>query len=270
MAKPFIVMCAPNGARKTRENHPALPVSAEELADCAESILLAGASIMHVHVRDDEGRHTLSADRYRAATNAIRERVDDRLVIQITTEACGIYEPDQQMKMVRDLKPEAVSLALKELCPDEASEPTARDFFSWLKGEGVMAQYILYSPEEAARFVTLRDKGVIPDARPFVLFVLGRYSDDLTGDPAELEGFAAVLDDETEWAVCCFGQTEQKAALLAASRNGHARVGFENNLLLPDGTIAADNAQLVQIAVNAGGLEHRVPATAQDIRGMFG
>lgn len=270
MAKPFIVMCAPNGARKTKEHHIALPISAEELADCAGSILLAGASIIHLHVRDDEGRHSLSADRYRAATDAIRDRVDDRLVIQITTEACGIYEAEQQMEMVRGLKPEAVSLALKELCPDKASEPIARDFFSWLEGEGVMVQYILYTPEEVARFVMLRAKGVIPDVRPFVLFVLGRYSDDLTGDPAELEGFAAQLDGETEWAVCCFGATEQKAALLAASRHGHARVGFENNLLLPDGTIATDNAQLVQSAVNAGRLEHREPATAQDVRGMFG
>jgi len=267
MPKPYIVMCAPNGAKKTKADHPALPISTTELADCAESILDAGASIMHAHIRDEDGQHSLGVDRYRAATNAIRDRVGDQLVIQITTEACGIYEPEQQMAMVRELQPEAVSLALKELCPDDTSESAAKDFFSWLGAEGVMAQYILYSPQEVARFSSLRSKGVIPDIRPFVLFVLGRYSDDLTGDPNELEEFVAALDDDTEWAACCFGRTEQTAALMAAGMNGHIRVGFENNLLLPDGLLADDNAAPVALAANCR--SERPLATAADVRRMF-
>jgi len=260
-------MCAPNGARKTKADHPALPLSTGELADCAESILRAGASIMHVHVRDEDGRHSLDVDRYRAATDAIRDRVSNQLVIQITTEACGTYEPEQQMAMVRDLQPEAVSLALKELCPDEASELAAKEFFLWLSVEGVMAQYILYSPQEVVRFARLRGKGVISDNRPFVLFVLGRYSDDLTGDPNELEEFVAALDDDTEWAVCCFGQTEQTAASMASAMGGHARVGFENNLLVPDGGTATDNAALVKLAAVCQG--DRRLATASDVRNML-
>jgi len=267
MPKPFIVMCAPNGARKSKADHPALPISAEDLAGCAESILSAGASIMHVHVRDDEGRHSLDVDRYRAATRAIRDRVGRQLVIQVTTEACGIYVSEQQMDMVRELKPEAVSLGLQELCPHDATENAAGDFFSWLNAEGSMAQYILYSPEDVARFVTLRRNGVIPGMRPFVLYVLGRYSDDLTGDPRDLENFAALADDDMEWAVCCFGKTEQAAASLASAMNGHARVGFENNLLAPDGGTATDNATLVRSAAACNG--SRPLATAGDVRNMF-
>jgi len=260
-------MCAPNGARKMHADHPALPISAEELADCAESIVHAGASIMHVHVRDDAGRHSLDVARYQAATDAIRGRVGDDLVIQVTTEACGIYAPEQQLAMVKDLKPEAVSLALKELCPDDACEATAKDFFSWLEAEGILPQYILYTPDEVERFVRLRDRGVIPDKRSFVLFVLGRYSDDLTGDPAELRAFLTALDDDTEWAVCCFGRTEQQAARLAASAGGHARVGFENNVFLPDGHSASDNAAVVRLAANCRG--ERPIATATDVRNLF-
>lgn len=222
---------------------------------------------MHVHVRDDAGRHSLDVARYQSVTDAIRDRVGDDIVIQVTTEACGIYEPGQQVAMVKKLKPEAVSLALKELCPDDASEVAAKDFFSWLKAEGVLPQYILYSPEEVERFVRLRDKGVIPDKRSFVLFVLGRYSDDLTGDPTELRAFIDALDDDTEWAVCCFGRTEQQATRLAASAGGHARIGFENNLLLPDGHAAADNADLVRLAANCRG--ERPIATATDVRNLF-
>lgn len=260
-------MCAPNGARKTKANHPALPITPVELADCAESILHAGASIMHMHVRDEDEQHSLDVDRYRAAIEAVRERVDDRLVIQVTTEACGVYSPEQQMEVVRQLKPEAVSLGLNELCPDVNAESVAREFFSWLQAEGVMAQYILYSVAEVRRFHSLRSKGVIPDTRPFVLYVLGRYSDDLTGDPHDLELFATAASDDTEWAVCCFGRSEQAAVSLASAMHGHARVGFENNLLTPDGGAATDNAALVRLAAGSAG--DRPIATAHDVRKMF-
>ncbi len=130
-----------------------------------------------------------------------------------------------------------------------------------------MAQYILYSPDEVTRFVELRNNGVIPGKRPFVLYVLGRYRDDLTGDPRDLESFSSVADNDIEWAVCCFGKTEQTAASLASAMNGHARVGFENNLLAPDGGTATDNAALVRLAAVCQG--DRPLATASDVRNIF-
>jgi len=266
MVAPFIVMCAPNGARKTRHDHPALPITPAELADCAASILDAGASMIHVHVRDDSGAHSLDAARYREAIAAIRSAVGQDLVVQVTSEACGIYSPEQQMAMVRELKPEAVSLALREICSDDCSLERAAGFYAWMRDEGVMAQHILYSPDDVARFETLRTEGVIPDERPFVLFVLGRYASNLTGDVADLDGFVAAAADDTTWSVCCFGVTEQAAVTLSAERGGHARVGFENNLLLPDGSAAADNAALVRRAAEAGRAAGREPATAAEVR----
>lgn len=260
-------MCAPNGARKTSADHPALPISPLELADCAESILEAGASIMHVHVRDNDDGHSLDVDRYRDAIAAIRERVGENLVLQVTTEACGVYEREEQMRVVRELVPEAVSLSLKELCPDENAESSSAEFFAELHANRVMAQYILYSPQEVARFVRLKRKGVIPNDPVFVLFVLGRYSDDLTGNPEDLTHFVGALDGEAEWAVCCFGRTESEAVELAFETGGHARVGFENNLYLPDGRIADDNAQLVRAAASC--CSDRPASTAADVRQFF-
>jgi uncharacterized protein (DUF849 family) len=251
MSVPFIVMSAPNGARRGKDDHQSLPITPAELADCAENIADAGASIIHLHVRDEQGGHSLDPDRYRAASCAIRDRVGDHLIIQVTTEACGLYSAGQQMAMVRELKPEAVSLALKELCPDDAAEPAAAEFFTWLKTEDVMPQYILFSPDEVIRFSELRNRGVIPDDWPFVLLVLGRYTDSLT------------------WMVCCFGQTENIAVAEAAKLNGHARVGFENNLMLPDGTTAPDNAALVTLAVKSGSNAGRRVASVDDVRQML-
>jgi len=266
----FIAMCAPNGARKTKNDHPALPIGPSELATCAEAIVEAGASVIHVHVRDDKGGHSLDVDRYRSAISAIREKVGDRLVIQATTEACGSYETEQQMAMVRALRPEAVSVALREFCPDSESESDAAEFYAWMNSESIMAQHILYSPEEVSRFESLRERGVICDEKPFVLYVLGRYTTDLTGDIAELGRFIDSGSADTSWAVCCFGSTESQAASLAATKGGHARVGFENNLLLPGGGQARDNAELVKIAADAAVAQSRTLATADDVRSLFG
>ena len=269
MTVPFIVMSAPNGARRGKDDHPALPITSEEIATCAERVLEAGASILHLHVRDEKGEHTLDTDRYRAAIEAIRMRVGDRLVIQITTEACGIYSSKQQMAVVKELKPEAVSLALREFCPDENSESDAAVFFTWLNESDVMPQYILYTPQEVTRFEILRERGIIPDDWPFVLLVLGRYSKSLNGDPELLPGYVARLNPDVAWAVCCFGETEDAAVTVAGSMNGHARVGFENNLMLPDGTTAPDNAALVRLAAKSGGDAGRHIASADDVRQML-
>lgn len=262
-------MSAPNGARRGKNDHRELPITPQELAACAESVADAGAAMLHLHVRDDEGRHSLDPGRYRAAIAAIRARVDDRLIIQVTTEACGLYTPAEQMAAIRELVPEAVSLALREICPDAGSEVVAGEFFAWLNAEDVMPQYILYGPEDVARFTELRRRGVIPDAWPFVLIVLGRYSDSLTGDPGVLGQFVAGLEQDVTWMVCCFGQSENIAVSEALRLNGHARVGFENNLLLPDGSIAPDNAALVRVAATTGVDAGRRVADADDVRHML-
>lgn len=270
MTAPFIVMSAPNGARRVKDDHPALPITNEEIAACAEDVADAGASILHLHVRDEEVKHSLDPDRYRAAITAVRERVGDRLVIQVTTEACGMYTADEQMAVVRALKPEAVSLAIKELCPDSESEPEAAEFFAWLRAEDVMPQYILYTPEEVTRFENLRNRGVIPDDRPFVLLVLGRYSDSLTGNPGLLGRTVEGLKQDVTWMVCCFGSTENDAVIEAVRMHGHARVGFENNMTLPDGATAPDNAALVGLAAKCGIDAGRPVASADDVRELLG
>jgi uncharacterized protein (DUF849 family) len=262
-------MSAPNGAHRGKDDHEAIPITPDELAACAESVAEAGASILHLHVRDEQGRHTIDPERYSAATSSIRDRVGDRLILQITTEACGMYSPAEQMHAVRDLKPEAVSLALREICPDAESEVTAAEVFAWLNAEDVMPQYILYSVEEVTRFSDLRQRGVIPDALPFVLLVLGRYSDSLSGDPRLLEGYVQGLQQDVTWMVCCFGQTENDAVAEAARLHGHARVGFENNLALPDGNIAPDNTALVRVAARTGTDSGRRVANADDVRQML-
>jgi uncharacterized protein (DUF849 family) len=253
---PVILAVAPNGARKTKADHPALPITADEIAATAAACREAGAAMIHLHVRAPDGRHSLDVETYRAATAAVRAAVGRDLIVQVTSEAVGIYRPEEQMRMVRELKPEAVSLAVREIVPDEAAEPAAAEFLAWVAAEGILTQYILYSDDDLRRFDDLIARGVIPGERQVVLFVLGRYTKGQTSEPRELMPFLAANSREHLWSVCAFGPREAACAIAAAALGGHARVGFENNFHLPDGSLAADNAALG----DRGPRRHRRPA----------
>lgn len=266
---PAILAVAPNGARKTKRDHPALPMTPDEIAVCAAACVDAGAAMIHLHVRDREGRHTLDVDAYQAALDAVAREVGDRILVQVTSEAVGVYEPDEQMAMVRALHPEAVSLAVRELVPDADRERPAADFFAWLHREGILPQYILYSDADLARFDDLISRGIIPPGPHFVLFVLGRYTAGQRSHPLDLVPFVSGNRADHRWAVCAFGVRETACAVAAAALGGHVRVGFENNMTMPDGTLAADNAALVRAtAAGIAGIG-RPLATADEARHLL-
>ncbi len=249
---PVGIAVAPNGGRRTKADHPALPMTPDELARTAIECLDAGACMIHAHVRDGEGRHLLDAEAYRQATTAIRQAVGQRLIVQITSEALGIYRPEEQMAVTRAVRPEAVSLALRELAPDEVSEPAFAEFLSWIRRERILPQIILYSPEEAMRLATLQKRGMIPFERLPVLYVLGRYTVGQTSRPADLLPFLTPdMPVFPDWMVCAFGRHETACVTAAALLGADVRIGFENNMDLPDGTRAGSNAELIDQAAQA-------------------
>jgi len=266
---PMILTVAPNGAYKTHADHPQVPLTVEALANTARDCVDAGASMIHLHVRDSLGRHLLDATAYQAATAAIRRQVGEEMVVQITSEAANRYQTSEQMAVVRAVHPEAVSLALKELMPDAASESTAAAFFSWLHDQRIMVQVIVYSADELQRYQSLCARGVLNGEDHFLLFVLGRYSAGKQSVPADLNPFLEVKTITNPWALCAFGPQEGVCVGVATQQGGHARVGFENNLYLPNGELAQSNAQLVALAAQGSHQLGRPLASAQDIRILF-
>ncbi len=263
-SSPLIVAVAPTGARRTKSDHPRLPITPAEIAREAGAALEAGAAMLHLHVRDDHGRHTLDADAYRSAIAAVRAEVGERMVIQVTTEAVGRFTPEQQMAAVRALKPEAVSLAVRELIAGPQDEAVGAAFLEWCRRESVAIQYILYDVGDLDRFNALAARGIVPERHPLRLCVLGRYDPPIAGEPADMLAFIGREENaEDPWAVCAFGPKEGACVAVAAGLGGHVRVGFENNLRLPDGTIAENNAALVAVAADAARLLGRSLATAE-------
>jgi 3-keto-5-aminohexanoate cleavage enzyme len=245
------IAVAPNGARKSQRDHPRLPITPAELAQCAADCAAAGASMLHLHVRDASGRHSLDPADYRPAIEAIRERVGDALLLQLTTESGGRYAPREQMASMDALAPEALSIAIRELFADAALHAEVAAFLARLAVRGALVQYIVYSADDVARAVRLQAEGAIPQAAPQLLFVLGAYAEGRAGRPADLLPMLAALPTGWPWSACAFGSDELRCVVAAALLGGHVRVGFENNLLLPSGAVAADNAALIGVTRDA-------------------
>ena len=263
---PYIIMSAPNGARRLKKDHPNIPITPNEMAKCGQEILAAGASILHLHVRDDSGRHSLDVDRYKASIKAIKKQVGNQLIIQATTEAVGIYNRQQQIDMVKTLKPDAVSLALRELCPTDEELSEFDAFNQWINEEHIFSQYILYNTDDHRRFEKYCSKGVFHNDTPFTLYVMGSYAGP-TPDTEILKKLAS--NNQTPWASCGFAENERDCINHTLETTGHIRLGFENNIWREDGSLLENNGEMIKHAADAATNKNRPIATAEDVRNMF-
>jgi len=255
MALPKI-MVAPNGAHLGKADHPALPVTIAEIVACAAACWHAGAGGIHAHVRDADGQHVLDVGLYRELLAELALVVPE-MAVQITTEAVGRYSPLQQRHLVETVRPAMVSVALREIIaePDEAC--TTR-FFSFCAEASIAVQHILYTAAEVDALAGLIARGVVAKSNLQILHVLGRYSAGQVSGPADLARPLArqtAVHLSADWAVCAFGQAETPCLLQALRAGGKVRVGFENNILHLDGTIARDNADRVRSVIQSAQAE---------------
>ncbi len=241
------IIVAPNGARKSYDDHPALPITNQEIIADVIACRDAGAAMVHLHARNKQGQHSLDIDDNIALYQSLKEQVGDSIIIQLTTEAVGIYQPEQQMALIKETQPEAASFALSELIPNERSLDRATEFFHWVAEKKIIAQYILYSYSDLQRYFSLLQQGILPANKHHILLVLGRYSKQQISTPHDLAPFLQpqLLESNNRWAVCAFGQHEHRCLTAAMLMGGDIRVGFENNHLNRHGSIAKNNAAQV-------------------------
>lgn len=239
------LMVAPNGATKTKADHPALPVTLDEILATARACFDAGADGLHLHLRTAEGGHLLDTGAYREALVALRAAVPE-MALQITTEAAGLYHAGHQRHVALNSGADLVSAAVREIVRD--GEAVAARFYAECAERGIAVQHILYDVDDAARLARLLPAPLLraPDLQ--LLFVLGRYTAGQVSSPAMLHPFLDWLNADAlspDWMVCAFGRGETDCLQAAQAQGGKARVGFENSFEHADGRRAADNAERV-------------------------
>lgn len=240
MSSPYLLV-APNGARRTHKDHPALPVSLDEIVATAASCQLAGANGLHLHVREDDGTHSLDAGRYLETIAAISETTPE-LDIQITTEAAGIFDVASQLTCLEKVAPNWASISVREI----ARSPELVDrVYGTCANNGTRVQHILYDAEDAALLDRWQAEGTVRETQLDRLLVLGRYATGQKSQPSDLDVFLTNGTPKDSWMVCAFGPMEHACLARAAELGGDVRVGFENGLTDEHETPWADNAASV-------------------------
>jgi len=252
------IMVAPNGARRMQVDHAALPLSVAEIVACARACYEAGADGLHAHVRNAQGEHVLDVGLYHELLQALATEVP-QMRVQVTSEAAGRYSALEQQAVMRALKPAYMSVALREMLPDQAAATLqqAQAFYHWAAEHGSCIQHILYTADDLKHYLYYVESGVIPQGdRPHILFVLGRYAQHQQSGLVDLQPFLQLMDAHhiravLDWAVCAFGVNETACLVEAVRQGGKVRVGFENSLWHADGRLARDNAERVTQLVQA-------------------
>ena len=246
--KTIILAVAPNGARKTKDDHPNIPLNSSELAQTAVECVSAGASMMHLHVRNPEDNsHSLSVELYQNAIADIEAACGQTMFVQVTSEAVGIYSPVEQFEMIHALKPTAVSIGLREI--KSLEESVIHEHFIRMKVANIFPQIILYNEFDLKNYQDWLARKVLPGNAYPILLVIGKPTPEGSFDNSYLNESNINNLQASSWMICAFGENEFSAAKLAADLGGHIRIGFENNSALADGSEAKNNASLIiQIA----------------------
>ncbi|WP_306151577.1 3-keto-5-aminohexanoate cleavage protein [Roseovarius sp. MMSF_3281] len=241
------LMVAPNGARRTKADHPALPMTLPEIVATAKACSLAGADGLHLHLRDSQGCHLLDSGAYREALSELHTVVPE-MTLQITTEAAGRYAAPHQRAVALEAGAGFVSIALREMVQD-TEDSVVMGFYQECHARGIAVQHILYDASDFDLLSRLLPDELLRSPGLQMIFVLGRYSKDQDSNPDDLTPFLArkeAMGLMPDWAVCAFGRGETDCLCEAHRRGGKLRVGFENSLWNADGGIAQDNAERVR------------------------
>ena len=226
-----MIMVSPTGARLTKADHSAVPITIPEIVAATRDSAAAGAEALHLHIRDREGRHSLDAEIYAEALAAVGEALPS-FPVQITTESAGRYGPDDQRALLEKLAPKWASISLRELAHDH---DLARRIYAICKDNGTSIQHIVYTAGDADTLRMWQAEGVL-GSEESVILVLGSYANGRAAQPKDLPPLLRSLPPVNRWMVCAFGPTEHACLRHAAALGGDLRVGFENSTTNANGT----------------------------------
>lgn len=261
----LIITAALTGAEVTKDIQPNLPVTPDEIADAAYECYLAGASIIHVHARDEKGEPTQSFEVYKE----IKEKIEAKCnaIVQPSTGGATWHTPDERLQPV-ELKPEMATLSAGTCNFGNDvfmnSGEYIEKFASRMKELGVKPEIEVFERgmiENAKKYIKM---GLIasPAHFDFVLGVPGACP----GAPEDLLYMVSKLPSDATWTVAGVGRYETPLAAMGIMLGGHVRVGFEDNIYYDKGVLAESNAQLVKRVVRLAKEFGRAVATPDEAR----
>lgn len=264
----LIITCAITGAETTKEQNPALPTTPDEQAQAAFECWKAGASVIHLHVRDEQGRPSQSVERFREAIDKIRKKCP--VIVQISTGG-AVGEKIENRLAPLALKPEMASLNTGSInFGDEVFLNLPKDverLAAKMKELGVRPEIEVYDYGMLEYSLKLMKKGTIPNPSHFQ-FVLGT-GHGISGEPRNLARMADALPENCTWTAAGIGRYQLPIAAQAIVMGGHVRVGLEDNVYWAKGVLAKSNAQLVERVAQLAAMLQRPVANVEEARELL-
>ncbi len=266
----LIISVATTGSWPTKAQNPHLPTTEYEIAATAVACGNAGASIVHIHVRDDAGRVSCDPNRYARVRSEVEAAGSDVIVNMSTGGGAGLVTDAQRMEPVT-LSPEIASFDCGSLNFGDGVFINSPAFLAELAAKmrafGVLPEIECFEPGHVWNALRLIDDGALqpPFWFQFVLGVRG-------GSPAsvkQLLNMVEMLPPDALWSVCAIGRAQLPINMAAMALGGHVRTGLEDNLYYRKGELASNEqlvSRLVRIAHECG----RPVATPTETREMLG
>ncbi len=263
----LIITAAICGAEVTKEQNPAVPYTVEEIVREAKSAVDAGAAIVHLHVREDDGTPTQSKARFKECIDAIYEVCPDVIIIPSTGGAVGMSAEERLQPT--ELFPEMATLDCGTCnFGDEVFEntmPMMRDFGKRMIENNIKPEYECFEMGHLDTVLKMAQKGQVPGTPMQFNFVLG-----VPGcTPATVQNLAWLVNSipaGSTWTATGIGRHAFTLAAHAIAMGGNVRVGFEDNLNLEKGVPAKSNGELVAKVVRIAKELGREIATSAEAR----
>ena len=263
----LIITAAICGAEVTKEHNPAVPYTVEEMVREAKSAYDAGAAIIHVHVRWDDGTPTQDRERFRVVMDAIRKELPDVIMIPSTGGATGMT-PEERLQPT-ELFPEMATLDCGTCnFGDDIfvnTMPTMRAFGQRMIENKIKPEYECFEMGHLATILDMAKKGQVPGDPMQFNFVLG-VKGCTPATPKNLAWLVDSIPAGSTWTATGVGKDAFTLAMPAIVMGGHVRVGFEDNVYLSRGVKARSNGELVEKVVRIAKEVGREIATPEDAR----
>lgn len=264
----LILTVAPTGGVHGKEAHPDLPETPEEIAAAAAACERAGASIVHLHARRENGERAFSRDRFQELTDAVRGATDD-IVVQHSTGGTGAPIEARLEPLRTDPAPEMASLDMGPLnryqhLTSENTRGTVDALFAEMQERGIKPEMEVFNPGHLNEVQSFLDRADVA-APPYVNVLLGGGT--LTvPHPRNLLNLVENLPDGAVFNTLATGRHQLPLTTMGILLGGHVRVGFEDNLYVDAGEPAASNAQLVERTREIAESLNRPVATPDEAR----
>lgn len=267
---PVVVTCAITGADVFRENNPNIPYTTKEIADSAIGAAAAGATIAHLHVREDDGTPSGRPELFVDVIDRIRAECD--ILTMVSTGGSNDMTIEERTTGL-EAKPDISGVESGSMNFGDDTfitpPPAGRGIVERARSQGIALEVEVFDVGHVISAVRWLEQGIIEE--PMTINLVFGVPGGIDASPEALDAMLRPLPPETFWTVTCIGRHHQRMMALALLRGAPGiRTGLEDVAYISRGVHAPSNAALVERAVDLSRTLGREVATQEQTKELLG